>query len=64
MSGIFSKPSTPKLPPQPEPIEEVAVIKEDADVAARKEKKKLAKGGKRSTIISGITSALKRRLGR
>ena len=64
MSGIFSKPSTPKLPPAPEPIEEVAVIEEDAEEAKRREKKKLLRGGRRSTILSGIQAALlKRKLG-
>jgi len=63
MSGMFSSPKKPKLPPTPAPVEEVAVIEEDADVAGRKEKKRLMQGGRQSTIISGIQSALKSRLG-
>lgn len=63
MSGVFSSPKRPKIPPQPEPVEEIAIAEEDAAIAARKEKKKLLRGGRRSTILSGITSALKKRLG-
>lgn len=63
MSSVFSKPSTPKLPPEPEPLEKIEEIDEEADKAARREKKKIAKGGRKSTILSGIQSALKRRLG-
>ena len=63
MSSIFRSPKTPDLPPQPEPIEEVAVLEEDAAKAARRERKKILRGGRRGTIISGIQSALKKRLG-
>ncbi len=64
MSSLFSKPRTPDLPPQQEPIEEVEVIQEDAAVAGRREKKKLiSRRGRKSTILSGIQSALKKRLG-
>jgi len=63
MSGLFSKPKSPKLPPEPEPIEEVEVIEEDAAEAARREKKKLLTRGRRATILSGIAQALKKRLG-
>ena len=64
MTGVFRSPKKPDLPPEPEKIEEVAVIQEDAEVAARKKKKKILRGGRRGTIISGITSALKERLGK
>lgn len=63
MSNLFSKPRTPDLPPQQEPIEEIETIQEDAAVAQRREKKKFARGGRRGTIISGIQAALKKRLG-
>lgn len=63
MSSVFRSPKTPDLPPEPEPVEEVSAIEEDATKAARREKKKFAKGGRKSTILSGIQSALKRRLG-
>jgi len=65
MSSIFGKPKTPSLPaaaPEPEP-EPVQMIEEDAESARRKKKKKLSEGGKGSTILSGIHSALKKRLG-
>lgn len=64
MSGLFGGVSQPKLPPQPAPVSEVAVIEETAAEAGRRERKRLLQGGRRSTIISGIQSALKRRLGR
>ncbi len=62
--SIFRSPKKPDLPAAPEKVEEVSVIEEDADVAARKKKKRILKGGRRGTIISGITSALKERLGK
>ena len=63
MSSAFKGPSKPDIPPEREPIEDVQVVKEDAADASRREKKKLLKGGKKSTILSGISSALKKRLG-
>lgn len=66
MSGIFSKPKKPKIPPvqaQPEPIQEVEMVEEEAGVARRKERKRLLTGGRASTIISGTLAALKKRLG-
>ncbi len=67
MSGVFSKPKSPKLPVQqaePEPIETVT---EEAAEAGRRRRKKLVAGGAPSTRISGIMSAvmagLKKRLG-
>ncbi|KKM72457.1 hypothetical protein LCGC14_1420380 [marine sediment metagenome] len=59
----LGKPKRPKIPAQPEPIEEVEVVEEDAAVAARKRKKKLVRGGRGQTILSGITALLKKRLG-
>lgn len=54
---------SPDLPPEPEPVEEVETIEEDAVGARQREKRKLLRGGRRSTILSGIQSALKKRLG-
>ena len=63
MSSIFRKPSSPKIPAPPEPIEEVQVLEEDAEKARQRERKKLVIGGRRSTILSGIEASLKKRLG-
>ena len=64
MSSVFSKPKTPDLPPAPEPVEDIQVVEEDAEDARRREKKKLQSGGRQSTILGGIKSALfKRKLG-
>lgn len=63
MGSIFSKPKEPDLPPAPEPIEKVAVVEEDATAAQRRKKKSIVGKGRSGTIISGITSALKKRLG-
>ncbi len=63
MSSIFGKPKKPKLPAAPEPIEDVTVVQEDASDAQRRRKKFLSGKGRSGTIISGITSALKKRLG-
>ncbi|KKM02731.1 hypothetical protein LCGC14_1781490 [marine sediment metagenome] len=62
--SFLRSPKKPDLPAEPEPVEDVAVIEEDAEVAARKRKKKILRGGRRGTIISGIQAALlKRKLG-
>ncbi len=63
MSGLFSRPSRPKIPPPPEPIQEVEVVEEEAEEARRRERKRLLTGGRRATILSGIATALKKRLG-
>lgn len=63
MTSLFRSPSRPKLPPPPEPIEEIEVVEEEAEEARRREKKKLLTRGRRATILSGIASALKKRLG-
>ena len=59
----FAKPDKPKLPPPPEEIEEVAVVTDDASAAQRRKKKVGIRGGRQSTQLSGIQSALKKRLG-
>ncbi len=65
MSSIFSRPKLPDIPPavEPKPKEEIQVITEEAEEARRRERKRLFTGGRRATILSGITQALKRRLG-
>ena len=63
MSGLFSRPRKQRLPPEPEPIEDIEVVEEEAEVAKRKERKRLLRGGGRSTILSGISTSLKKRLG-
>ena len=63
MTSLFKSPKRPRIPPSPEPIEEVEVIEEGAEEVRRKEKKRLLTGGRRATILSGIAMALKKRLG-
>lgn len=63
MSSLFGRPKEPKIPAQEEEIEPIETITEDTEVKKRRERKRLLKGGRTSTILSGITSALKKRLG-
>ena len=63
MSSVFRSPKKPDIPVAEE-VETVANIEEGAEVAARKSKKKILKGGRRGTIISGIAKTLKERLGK
>lgn len=67
MSGLFSSPKKPKLPPQVAEVEPIETVTEDATEAGRRRRKKLVAGGAPSTRISGIRSALfaalKKRLG-
>lgn len=63
MSAVFSKPKILSRAITPEPASDVRMVQEDADVSRRREKKKLLTGGRRSTILSGIQSTLKKRLG-
>ncbi len=63
VKNLFSKPRTPDLPPQQEPVEEIETIEEDAAETRRREKKKLLRGGRRATILGGIRAVLKKRLG-
>ena len=50
------------MPPQEE-APPMAVTETEAERSRRRSRKKLMVGGQRSTILSGIQSALKRRLG-
>ncbi len=63
MSGLFSRPRKPDIAAAPAPIEQVSVVEETAEDVRRRERKKLQAGGRQGTIISGIASALKKRLG-
>lgn len=64
MSGLFSSPKRPKIyapPAEPEPVQ---MVEEDAETARRRERRRLVEmGGRTGTILSGIKSALKKRLG-
>ena len=63
MSSIFKKPKSPDLPEQ-EQVEEVQKVEDDAEQAKRRELNVAAlRQGRQSTILSGIRTALKRRLG-
>jgi len=49
------------MTPEPEPI---TTVTEEGEQARRRERKRLlSRGGRQSTILSGIQSALKKRLG-
>lgn len=63
MTTLFKSPRKPDIAPQPEPIEDVKMVEEDAEEARRRSKKKFISGGKPANILSGIASALKKRLG-
>jgi len=63
MSSLFSKPRTPDIPPPPPEPEPITTIEEDAAEAAKRRKKRVIRGGRQSTILSGIQMALKKRLG-
>lgn len=62
-SKILGKPKRPKIIAPEAPLEEVEVVEEEAEEARRRERKRLLTGGRRGTILSGITAALKKRLG-
>ena len=63
MSGVFSSPKKPKMPPPIVEAEPITTITEDAESSRRRERKRLSTGGRQSTMLSGIMTALKRRLG-
>jgi hypothetical protein len=64
MSGLFGKPKSPKLPPPQAEPEPIATVTEDATEAGRRRRRAIAsRGGRSSTILSGINSLLKKRLG-
>ncbi|KKN44594.1 hypothetical protein LCGC14_0691320, partial [marine sediment metagenome] len=53
----------PALPEQEAEAEPVEVIEEEASAARRRQRRRLSRGGPRQTILGGVASALKRRLG-
>ena len=63
--GLFNpeKVKTPKIPELEPEAELVQVIEESAEAVRRRQRKKLSRGGPRQTVLGGIASALKRRLG-
>ena len=63
MSRIFGSSKTPKLPAAAEEIEPVEEVEEDAGLVRRRERKKLRSRGRQQTMLSGIATALKKRLG-
>lgn len=66
MTTLFRSPKKTKISPAvvaPEPAQEIQVVREEAEEARRRERKRLLTGGRRATILSGIMSALKKRLG-
>jgi hypothetical protein len=65
VAGVFGGggQKDPKLPAEPEPVESVTTITDDAGRAKRRKNRRLATGGSQSTVLSGIGSALKKRLG-
>ena len=64
MSGVFHSPKKPKLPPVLPEQEPVTTITEEGEQARKRERKRLLmRGGRKSTFLSGIQNALKKRLG-
>ena len=62
-SAIFPKKDTPTME-LPAPIEKLESIEEDASTAVKRKKRaELLKSGKSSTLMAGIQSRLKSRLG-
>ena len=62
LKSIFKKPKQ-DLPPEQEEVEEISTVTEDAATAQQRKKKGIRQGGQKSTVLSGIQSALKKRLG-
>ena len=62
ITKLFDKPKAADIPQQEE-VEEVSTVTQDAADAQRRKKKDIKQGGKQSTVLSGIQSALKKRLG-
>jgi hypothetical protein len=63
MSGVFGSPKKPKMPAPIAESEPITTVTEDAEVARRRERKRLSTGGRQSTMLAGIMTALKKRLG-
>ena len=63
MSGVFSSPKKPKIPTMTPMREDKQIIREEDEEIERRERKKIGKSGRKSTVLSGITAALKSRFG-
>jgi len=62
-SALLGKPKRTKIvAPEPE-MEKIEMVEEEAEEVRRRERKKLQTTGRRATVLSGIMSALKKRLG-
>jgi hypothetical protein len=67
--NLFRSPERPEAPKAPEPVESIEpaeeqkTITDDASAAQKRKKKVGLRGGKQSTVLSGIQTALKKRLG-
>lgn len=59
----LKSPKGPDLPAAPEEVEEIETVTADATKAQKRKKKGIRQGGRQSTVLSGIQSALKKRLG-
>ena len=62
MGGMFSKPKSPKLP-APVEVEDPQAIVEDEESVKRRKRASSANQGRTENILSGIGTALKKRLG-
>jgi hypothetical protein len=63
IKSLTKGPKQPDLPAEQEAVEDVSVLTDDASSAQRRKKKVGIRGGKAETVLSGIQSALKKRLG-
>lgn len=63
MSGVFSKPKSPKLPKQQIIEETQEVLVENEDEIKRKQERKLATKGRAENLLAGLQNVLKQRLG-
>ena len=61
MSGIFSSPKRPKLPAEPERIEPVTAVTDDAE----RERHRILRtsSSRAATLRGGLANALRKRLG-
>lgn len=63
MSGMFSKPKSPKLPPPQKVQETQEVTVENEEEVKRKQKRLMANKGRAENLLAGLQNALKQRLG-
>lgn len=62
MGGLFSKPSSPKLP-KVEETETPQTVTEDEYEVKKRARQRVQTAGRAQNILSGIESVLKKRLG-